>query len=209
MIVGFNEYKNQYQFQVSGIIHVGAHFGQEYEEYIQNFGQIKTHWFEPIPQIFETLKSTISDKPGVSLYNVALGDSDTFQSIYMDSGNGGQSSSLLEPKEHKNIFSHITFEDSNRFPVKVMKLDSFHITDSNMLVLDTQGYELVALRGSTKTLDKIDYLFTEFNTVEMYKDCPKIEDIDDFLRPYGFQRAQTWYTPGNWGDAFYIKNKTI
>ena len=35
MIVGFNEYKHKYQFNVTGVIHVGAHVGQEYNEYIE------------------------------------------------------------------------------------------------------------------------------------------------------------------------------
>ena len=38
MIVGFNKYKHKYQFNVTGVIHVGAHVGQEYNEYIETFG---------------------------------------------------------------------------------------------------------------------------------------------------------------------------
>ena len=37
MIVGFEDYKHNYDFtDVTGIIHVGAHHGQEYEEYIKH-----------------------------------------------------------------------------------------------------------------------------------------------------------------------------
>ena len=43
MIVGFEQYKNNYEFNVTGVIHVGAHLGQEYDEYIQTFGQIPTY----------------------------------------------------------------------------------------------------------------------------------------------------------------------
>ena len=51
MIVGFEDYKNNYKFNVRGIVHIGAHIGQEYEEYIEKFGNIETHWFEPIPEL--------------------------------------------------------------------------------------------------------------------------------------------------------------
>jgi hypothetical protein len=78
-----------------------------------------------------------------------------------------------------------------------------------MLVLDVQGNELNVLKGASQTLKSIDYLFTEFNTVEMYEGCPTLEDLDQILSPLGFERAQTWYTDSCWGDAFYIKNKKL
>ena len=36
MIVGFDNYKHLYNFDVKGIIHVGAHIGQEHNEYKSN-----------------------------------------------------------------------------------------------------------------------------------------------------------------------------
>lgn len=208
MIVGFEDYKNNYNFNVKGIVHVGAHIGQEYDEYIQNFGNIETHWFEPIPSIYNDLENNLKGKPGVNLYNFALGETESKSQMFVDIGNEGQSSSILKPKEHINQFPHIVFDDTNKTDITISKLDNFDIGDSNMLVLDTQGYELNVLKGSLETLNKIDYIFTEFNTVEMYDGCPKIEDIDLLLSDYGFERVETWYTSQNWGDAFYIKTKS-
>ena len=59
MIVGFNEYKHKYQFNVTGVIHVGAHVGQEYDEYIETFGSIPTYWFEPIPHVYKELSKNL------------------------------------------------------------------------------------------------------------------------------------------------------
>lgn len=203
MIVGFEDYKHLYSFDVSGIIHVGAHFGQEWDGYNNEFGPIESHWFEPIPSIFNQLKINLKNKDNTYLYNVALGENISTEEIYIDSENEGQSSSILKPKEHLNQFPHITFE--NNITIKISKLDSYNISNCNMLVLDTQGYELKVLKGSINTLKNIKYLFTEFNTVEMYDGCPSIEQLDLFLSEFGFKREQTWYTNQNWGDAFYIK----
>lgn len=208
MIVGFEDYKNNYQFNVRGVIHVGAHTGQEYQDYINNFGQIDTHWFEPIPEVFEVLSQNLSDKSNVHLYNFALGENEQDSEIYVDKGNDGQSSSILKPKEHLDQFPHIIFDVKNKVKINIKKLDDINIGESNVLVLDTQGYELSVLKGARQTLNKIDYVFTEFNTVEMYEGCPKIEDIDLYLSEFGFERKETWYTSQNWGDAFYIKNNS-
>ena len=85
------------------------------------------------------------------------------------------------------------------------KLDDYNITDCNVLVLDVQGNELAVLKGAKNTLKHIDYVFTEFNTVEMYEGCPSLDELDDTLYPLGFDRVQTWYTQQHWGDAFYLK----
>jgi hypothetical protein len=51
----------------------------------------------------------------------------------------------------------------------------------------------------------IDYIFAEYNVVEMYDGCPSIEQIDEFLLPFGFYRQETWNVDSLWGDAFYLK----
>ena len=40
---------------------------------------------------------------------------------------------------------------------------------------------------------------------EVYKNCARVEQIDDFLHNYGFVRVETSWDGGIWGDAFYIK----
>jgi FkbM family methyltransferase len=204
MIVGFEDYKHQYNFNVRGVIHVGAHYGQEYEDYINNFGEgIKTHWFEPLEEPYTKLVDKLSYDSNAKTYKIALSEERGNAKIHVDSGNEGQSSSLLKPVMHKEIFSHITFERTEE--VEVARLDDFNISDCNVLVLDVQGNELAVLKGGLKTLESIDYVFTEFNTVEMYEGCPSLEDIDTILIPLGFERVQTWFTQNHWGDAFYLR----
>ncbi len=204
MIVGFEEYRHRYDFDVRGIVHVGAHLGQEYASYIETFGKVDTHWFEPLPHIYSQLERGIGSEPGVFLYNFALGESESSVEMYVDSVNGGQSSSILQPKEHTSIYSHIVFD--GREIVQVRRLDDFDLSGCNMLVIDTQGFELSVLKGGNDTLKKIDYIFLEFNSVEMYEGCPTLEDIDSFLSGFGFSRKETWHTDGKWGDAFYMRD---
>ena len=73
--------------------------------------------------------------------------------------------------------------------------------------IDVQGYELEVLNGATKSLEDVDYILSEVNKAELYKGCPMIEDIDEFLGKFSFSRVKLeWYTGGeDWGDALYIK----
>ena len=75
----------------------------------------------------------------------------------------------------------------------------------NFLNLDIQGAELLALKGFLKGLEKIEYVYTEVNSGEVYKDCAKIEELDFFLKEYNFERVETNMTQYEWGDAFYRK----
>ena len=77
--------------------------------------------------------------------------------------------------------------------------------DFNFLNLDIQGAELLALQGLEDNLKFIDYIYTEINTGEVYKNCAKVNEIDEFLKKYGFERVETAMTSWEWGDAFYIK----
>lgn len=205
MIVGFENYKDNYNFNVSGIIHVGAHIGQEHQDYKKTFGEsLKTHWFEPLPKMYDELVKNLSYDENAKTYNIALGEKQCTKTIYIDNENGGQSSSILKPAKHKEIFSHINFNEE--LEIEIACLDDFKIEDSNMLVLDVQGNEHNVLKGATKTLRMIDYVFTEFNTVEMYEGCPTLDELDNILKSFGFEREQTWYTNDHWGDAFYIRS---
>ena len=140
MIVGFNEYKNKYDFSnVNGVIHVGAHFGQEYDEYQEFFNQPKVHWFEPQKEVYETLKNNLETKPNNIFYNYGLGSKSELKQMW-DSSNEGQSASFSRPEKVLEIYPHINFVQSEILEIKT--LDEFNIQDSNLLVLDVQGFEM-------------------------------------------------------------------
>lgn len=204
MIVGFDSYKDKYDFtSVTGVIHVGAHEGQEYEDYVLTFGHIKTHWFEPLSKPFSVMGNRIWSAGGVSLYKYALGAKEGRSKIWIDEGNAGQSSSLLKPKEVLNEWDHIKFDLSEEIEVK--SLDSFEIKNSNVLVLDVQGYELEVLKGAEKTLEVIDHIFSEINSKEMYEGCPTVKELDEFLTTRGFSLKENWWTSNNWGDGYWSR----
>lgn len=203
MIIGFYNYKDKYDFsKVSGVIHVGAHEGQEHDLYLQSFGdEIVSHWFEPNPRIFENLKAKLGDKNKTFLYECALGSEEKLDRMWEELVTNGESSSLMKPKKISEIYTNLNFVEGPE--VKVKTLDSFSIKDSNVLVLDVQGFELEVLKGAEETLKNVEHVFSEVNLEEHYEGCPSLKDLNEFLIPRGFWLRENWWTDGSWGDCYW------
>jgi FkbM family methyltransferase len=202
MLLDLNHLKEKYNLNIKGIIHIGGHFGQEFRTYEQlNVEEVM--FFEPVPRTFETLKQNVGEK--AILNNCALGNFEGEIEMFVESANQGQSSSILEPLVHLNQYPHIRFETKEM--VKIKKLDSFIDTVGkyNFINIDVQGYELEVFKGGSEYLNSVDYIMTEVNRDEVYKGCPMVEELDEFLKPYGFERVETTWDGITWGDAFYVK----
>ena len=68
-------------------------------------------------------------------------------------------------------------------------------------------YELEVLKGGTRTLEHVHYVYCEVNRDEVYENNAYVEEIDEFLSDYGMERVETDWAGDIWGDALYIKTK--
>ncbi|MCL2931302.1 MAG: FkbM family methyltransferase [Trichodesmium sp. MAG_R03] len=192
----------KYQLEIQGLIHIGAHYGQEYEIY-QKLNIVNLVFFEPLTKNFEILKSHVGEN--VKLFHKALGNENKRIKMYVESANNGMSSSVLQPKKHLEQYPEIIFEREEI--VEMVRLDDI-LEDKqnyNFLTIDVQGYELEVLKGSRETLKNINYILTEVNRDELYENCARVEQLDEFLGRFDFQRLETNWEGETWGDAFYLK----
>ena len=209
MLLSLKPLVKKYTIKTSGVIHIGAHEGEEVLPYKQIFDMdIPMHLFEPQKKYFEIFKSKYQDSKNIKLYEYGCGEKPEEQQLNIAS-NDGASSSILEPKIHLEIHPDVKF--TSKEVINIRTLDSFNIIDSNFLNIDIQGYELKALKGSLNTLSKIKYIYMEVNKSEVYKDCPLVQEIDSFLDKFGFIRVATKYAYDTlpWGDALYIKQEEL
>ena len=139
-------------------------------------------------------------------YQVALGSKEKKAIMYL-SDNESQSSSILKPKTHIKEMPWIHFEGTEEVEVKT--LDGYNIKGCNFINIDVQGYEMEVFKGGKKTLEEIDYVYSEVNKAELYEGCVQMSELDSFLGEYGFKRVETYWPENwyNWGDALYIKKK--
>jgi len=212
MLLDYKEIKKKYGLNVRGVLHIGAHFGQEYESYVANNVE-NMAFFEPLSLTYAILKSRIPVTEKVKLFNVALGSREGIVEMFVETANHGQSSSILEPDIHLKQYPHIIF--SKRESVNMRTLDSFgesgelDLDGYNMINMDVQGYELEVLKGARASLQSVDYIFSEVNRASVYKGCAQVEEMDEFLAPYGFERVATSWEGVTWGDAFYMKRREV
>jgi FkbM family methyltransferase len=208
MLLDFNQILKKYNMDITGIIHIGAHYGDEViDNYIVN-GITDIILFEPVSRTFDILEDRMKDlNANISAYQVALGSEKGKASININTNNDGKSSSLLKPKQHLIDHSWVLFDGTEE--VEVDTLDSYDTGNANFINIDVQGYELEVFKGSQNTLTKIDYIISEVNRAEMYEQNVLVTDLDNYLSQYGFKRVETfWPTEEyNWGDALYIKEK--
>jgi FkbM family methyltransferase len=206
MLLNFEFLKKKYNLNISGVLHIGAHYGEEYEIYHRN--HIKNIiFFEASPINFNILEQSLKDK--ANLVNIALGNEKKKVLLNVETNNNGQSNSILKPAKHLIQYPHILFEST--IEVDMDRLDDFletktiDVKNYNLINIDVQGYELEVFKGSVKTLHNIDYIITEVNRDVVYYDNVLVEELDSFLKPYGFERVETSWDGNTWGDAFYIK----
>lgn len=198
-LISLNE---KYKMNIKGVAHIGAHFGEENTIYDRL--NIKNRiFFEPLSSNFNTLKNNLGET--YPLYKIALGNENKKIKMNVETANSGQSSSILNPKLHLIQYPHILFESTEE--VEMMRLDDMNLNfdEINFINIDVQGYELEVFKGSEKTLNKIDYIMSEINRDEVYENCAKIEQLKEFLTPYGFELVEETWVGGTWGDGLFIK----
>lgn len=207
MLISFKESIQKYNMHVRGVIHVGAHYGQEYKEY-RSAGIQDVVFIEPCSKAFKVLQDTLGMMPGVKLINSACGAEFSVATMNVEQANQGMSNSLLKPAKHLEQYPSIQFTETEE--VEVHPLDELVYpvyANCNMLIMDVQGYELEVLKGAYQILVQTDYIYTEVNRDEVYEGCAKVHQLDEFLTD--FQRVETNWAGGSWGDAWYIRKSLL
>ena len=159
MLIPLNYLIKKYNLDISGISHIGAHVGQEVKIYKEN-NIDNIYLFEPQKSIFEKLIKNVNTNE-VFCFNFGLGSENFKTFINTGESNDGESASILRPKLHLDLYPEITFEKKEEIEIKVY--DELNISGVNFICIDTQGYELEALKGCKNSLKKIDYIYTEVN----------------------------------------------
>jgi FkbM family methyltransferase len=206
MIIKLENIIAKYNLDISGVIHIGAHWGEEYIDY--NKCGIKSMVFvEPVKQNYKMLIDWLPESKDIKTFNCALGSEIGVKEMFIECYNKGQSCSLLEPGTHLKSYPNIKFDEKEL--VMVNKLDMLPIDRDlyNMINIDVQGYELEVFKGGIGTLDYIDIIYSEVNFEDVYKGCCRVEELDVFLKEQGFARVLTEekYRYLGWGDALYLK----
>lgn len=201
-----------------GVIHIGAHHGEEVRSYFANRVE-RVIWVEANPNMLKHLfdATSIYTSPAFKQEYVSRCLSDkTGEKISFNIANNGQSSSILDLGKHKDLYPHIQYTQTldlvtERFEDLAKGMPGWNQKDYDFVNIDVQGAELKVLRGFGEELlfgkdSTIRAIYSEVNTEEIYVDCAKIEELDEFLARGSFFRIATRMEPGaGWGDALWLR----
>lgn len=197
---------SHYKIAANGVIHIGAHDGQELPVY-QSLGMRRILLIEANPVAYERLTRHVQAMPNVRTVQYAVCHQDGFVPLRVT--NSDASSSLLPLKGHKLVFPDIKEDYQTVVPGR--KLDTLlrelkvKAADYNFLNIDIQGAELLAFQGATDVLKHMEAINTEVNFAELYEGCALVDQVDDYLGSFGFRRMMTTLYHPSFGDAFYIR----
>src|SRR5437763_4027468 len=175
--------------KVSGVIHVGANTGQERELYAKY--NLDVIWIEPIPEVFSELKANLKGFPRQHAYQYLLTDKDDEEYLFNVASNAGGSSSILEFNLHQDFWPDIHYERQIKLESitlkSLVKKEGIEIDNYDALIMDTQGSEMLVLKGAESLLSRFTYIKSEVPDFESYKNCCRIEDLARFLGDRGFR----------------------
>ena len=170
--------------QESGVLHLGAHTGQEINKYEQ-LG-LKVIWIEANPEIYARLRDNLSATPNQKAYCALLSDQDGRElDFYISSGDAGSSSIYEFGKDlgysNLTMISNVKLE-SHRLD-SVLNLED--LSDFGHWVIDVQGAELEVLKGAESSLVGCRSMFIEVSTREVYKGGTSYKELRSFLISHG------------------------
>jgi FkbM family methyltransferase len=208
MLIDLQTLVKKYDMDINGIIHLGAHIGQEADTY-NKCGVSNVVWIEANPKIINTLISNVS-KYKHKVINACVSDT-VGKQIQFNITNNEESSSILELGTHEHHHKHIHVSETLNMKTTTLKniYKEYNLNpkEFNLLNIDIQGAELLALKGLEEYLCNFEYLYLEVNQEHLYKECALVTELDDYLEKFGFFRVETEMTQYNWGDAVYIKKQ--
>jgi FkbM family methyltransferase len=204
VFIPVKELQCDWNLSVTGVLHVGAHMGEEAPQY-EEAVWTPVIWVEAQPNLVQELRQKLDPK----LHNVkeaAIFDKNGV-SLTLHISSNSQSSSLLNFGTHTKDYPEIIM--NNDLQVTTKRLDAVIEQKDmpNFINLDIQGVELKALQSLGNLIQTVKYIYTEVNRLEVYQGCSNIHEIDHFLKSEGFRRVTTrWQWLEGWGDALYLRN---
>ena len=202
MLIPVIELIEDFNAKPTSILHVGAHLAEESEEYEKYFN-VPVIWIEAQSKLCLELRKKLNPKTN-TIIEECVYETDN-ETLTLNISSHSPSSSILNFGTHADTYPDIKVNEI--VTVNTKRLDTIFYGKEipDFINLDIQGVELKAIKSLGHLINKVQMIYTEVNKRYVYDGCDLIQDIDNYLRLYGFKRISTrwWYMDG-WGDALYV-----
>ncbi|MBX3435839.1 MAG: FkbM family methyltransferase, partial [Pirellulales bacterium] len=188
------------------ILDVGSCTGAQAGEFAQVFPQARVYAFEPHPVSAAVCRTNTSRFPNVSVVEAAVGETDgrvELQAVL--DGNPG-ASSLFVASGHQDVQPL----EQSPIEVRALRLDTWAAREGiercDLVWMDLQGAELLALRGMGALLSTVRAIQVEITYRELYRGQVLWPELRSFLESRGLTLVDEWPDPcGYFGDAVFVR----
>ena len=201
-----------------GIIHIGAHKGQEVALYLE-LGFKKIMLIEANPEWVSFLQDKFKAQTEVTIIDKAISDTSGIIDFHIHTSQSGSTepASILQMKEFNKIVTSLNTPETIKVPVvrleELFNHGVHNINDYNFLSVDVQGAELQVLKGCESIMSKFDAIICEVNLIELYEGGVLEEEISDYLAANTFEKTKCVYHElykddhrfPAWGECIFLK----
>jgi len=197
----------------------GAHLGDSVSEFNTLFPMSRVFAFEPDRKNWSRLNQRFATEPRVQVLNIAVGQKDGRVLLHRNNYDATHSLLRFNAQEINRWADANNFREEGVEEVDQCSLDSFcrmhDITNIDILKLDTQGGELMALQGAKEKLSKqaIGAIFCEVEFRSLYENQPLFWDISAYLMSHTYHFLNL-VSPKisemgilSWADAIYVNDQ--
>ncbi len=196
------------------IVDCGANEGKVTDIFLKQYKNPTIHVIEPIPELAEKLKNKYASNSNIIVHQNAIGAERRLIPFNICSLKGA--SSPLKPTQQSIHYNKDRMNIVKTIEVEQVRLDEvLKDCDVDILKLDIQGYEIQALLGMEKILNKIKIIVTEVAFIKLYENQPLFSDIDLFLSKRDFKLFNFYglHTQPDGqltsGDAVFLNQKIL
>ena len=190
--------------ECSGVMHIGAHYGQEASYYDRL--NLAVLWIEADPNSFVKLEKNLENYPNQISRNVLVTSACSQKSEFYIASNDGESSSIFPIAGNKYWQG---LENVGVIYLPAMKLDcailNLEMEKYNYWVIDVQGAELEVLKGSKESLRFCRYLNLEVSQEIFYTGGARYGELKQFLENYGF--FPIWNPSGVHEEVVFLNSR--
>jgi FkbM family methyltransferase len=171
--------------QCGGILHIGAHEGQEAEMYDRLSKPVI--WVEAVPLYFKRLSEKIKPFHGQIALNALLGAQCNDARDFFIASNNGESSSVY-PLAGNEYWKGLENSEVCKLPSKRLDciVSESEIREFDYWIVDVQGAELEVLKGAGALLQFCRYLQVEISQEKFYEGGAEFQEVRVFLESESF-----------------------
>ena len=203
---------------VRTIVEIGARDCRETLDFHATFPQARIYTFECNPATLPECRAAVRGKDAITLTERAVSNVSgpvTFYAIDQEKtvtgvkdGNPG-ASSLLQASGKYELETYV----QNPVTVEAVTLSDFFrqhdIRTVDLLWMDIQGAELMALEGAGDRLEDVKLIHTEVEFVEIYAGQPLFPRVKEWLETRGFAFLGFTTYSRHFGDAVFANARRV